>query len=67
MKWSFIAALFALALGVAAGPVQADKAQPEALYIRPIKYAEYEEDAMGAWKGGNISHSLQMSRVYSSG
>lgn len=45
MKWSFIVAFTAFALGVAAAPADDAAAVPEALYVRPIKYAEFEEDA----------------------
>lgn len=47
MKWASILALAAFALGASAAAVPADDAvaAPEALYISPIKYAEFEEDA----------------------
>lgn len=45
MKWSFIVAFAAFALGAAAIPAENAAAAPEALYISPIKYAEFEEDA----------------------
>lgn len=49
MKSSFIVAFAAFALGVAAVPAENPAANaPEALYISPIKYAKFEEDAKKA-------------------
>jgi hypothetical protein len=47
MKWASILAFAAFALGASAAavPAEAAEAVPEALYISPIKYAEFEEDA----------------------
>jgi hypothetical protein len=45
MKWSIVFAFVALTLGVSATPVKEAEAVPEALYVIPIKYAEFEEDA----------------------
>jgi len=47
MKWAVIFAFATLALGASAAavPAEAAEAVPEALYISPIKYAEFEEDA----------------------
>ncbi|KAM3073492.1 hypothetical protein ACMFMF_006698 [Clarireedia jacksonii] len=45
MKWAFILAIATFALGAAAAPAEDAAAVPEALYISPIKYAEFEEDA----------------------
>jgi hypothetical protein len=44
MKWAFIFAIATFALGAAAAPAESVDAVPEALYISPIKYAEFEED-----------------------
>jgi hypothetical protein len=44
MKWAFIFAIATFALGAAAAPTEAAEAIPEALYLSPIKYAEFEED-----------------------
>lgn len=44
MKWAFIFAIATFALGAAAAPADAG-AVPEVLYIKPIKYAEFEEGA----------------------